>query len=170
MVFLSAVVLLAYEFPSYTVGTSRSPVEAVSNWEEDEKTGFVTHIIIHIYNIYTCIFSHTYTHTHPYSHTHIYLHYRFVVASLTFLVSFVLFSLIWCGRLIVTYRQLNTLPYMATRYQQLFFRFFLIQASLVALFYVFQYALAVYVIVRGSICLEGYCLYCCFHIPLRLVH
>ncbi len=67
-------------------------------------------------------------------------------ASMLFLGLYLLWVVIWIVRLILTYRQLNTLSYMSTRYQQLLFRFFVLQASLVAIFFVAQYTIAVYYI------------------------
>ena len=107
--FVTSAIMIAYQFPSFTVGTRRSPVLASYNWPVEEKDSFV-------------------------------------VTSIAFIALYMLWSVIWIVRLVLTYRQLNALSYMATRYQQLLFRFFVLQASLVAFYFIAQYTLAIYLI------------------------
>lgn len=66
-----------------------------------------------------------------------------ILFSISFLGLLWLWTLWWIYNLWYTAKKLKKLPYMNTRYLQLWFRFFLIQASLVALYYVFQYFTAI---------------------------
>jgi len=108
-VFISSAVMIAYQFPTFTIGSTRSPVLASYNWPVVEKESFVA-------------------------------------ASITFIALYMFWSLLWIVRLVLTYRQLNALSYMSTRYQQLLFRFFVLQASLVAFYFITQYSIAIYLI------------------------
>ncbi len=67
-----------------------------------------------------------------------------VAGSVMFVTMLVLWAFIWFFHLLKTYRKLNLLPYLSTRYQQLLFRFFFLQATLVAVYYISQYSIAVY--------------------------
>ena len=68
--------------------------------------------------------------------------------------------------LYVTAKELRKLPYMSTRYQQLSFRFFVLQATLVGAAFVFQYMAVLAEMfdnVRFAVCIHrGYA----FHISL----
>jgi hypothetical protein len=75
---------------------------------------------------------------------------QFITFTLLFLFFFWLWMLIWSIRLYITYRTLKKLPYMSTRYIQLSFRFFSLQATLVTIYYVFQYAFVIYWISLGA--------------------
>lgn len=67
---------------------------------------------------------------------------------ITFTLGFLILQWGWVlGWFITLWRSgclLSVLPYMGTRYLQLSFRFFSLQASLVVTYYVFQYALVIY--------------------------
>jgi hypothetical protein len=66
-----------------------------------------------------------------------------ILFSIGFLSLLWLWTLWWFYNLWYTANKLKKLPYMNTRYLQLWFRFFLIQATLVTLYYVFQYFTAI---------------------------
>lgn len=74
---------------------------------------------------------------------------QFIVFSITYLSLLSLWALIWVVRLRYTGQRLKQLPYMTTRYIQLSYRFFTIQATLVTLYYVFQYGAVIYLLTRG---------------------
>lgn len=74
----------------------------------------------------------------------------FISVSIGFLLLLVIWITWWLYSLWSTGRTLQRLPYMSTRYLQLSFRFFTLQATLVALFYVFQYLAVIYLILRNS--------------------
>eukprot|EP01042_Synura_sphagnicola_P004278 gene4278-5412_t len=74
----------------------------------------------------------------------------FISISFAFLGLMWIWTLWWFYSLWYTGRALQRLPYMSTRYLQLSFRFFLLQATLVALFYVFQYFTVIYLILKNS--------------------
>lgn len=67
-----------------------------------------------------------------------------------FSVSFILLQWIWtillCVLLYRSWKKLNELPYMNTRYIQLSYRFFLIQVTLVLSFYILQYSFVIYLL------------------------
>eukprot|EP01034_Spumella_vulgaris_P022016 gene22017-28109_t len=65
------------------------------------------------------------------------------------LIVVLLWTVLWFTRLIITARRLNKLPYMSTRYIQLSYRFFSLQATLVTVYYVCQYLAVVYFISSG---------------------
>lgn len=71
-----------------------------------------------------------------------------IVFSLSFLSLLWIWTLWWFYDLWFTAKKLRELPYMHTRYLQLWFRFFLLQATFVALYYVFQYFVAIYYILH----------------------
>jgi hypothetical protein len=75
---------------------------------------------------------------------------QFITFTLLFLFFFWLWMFIWSIRLYVTYSTLKKLPYMSTRYIQLSFRFFSLQATLVTIYYIFQYAFVIYWISLGA--------------------
>ncbi len=75
---------------------------------------------------------------------------RFIGFSFLYLILLWMWTLLWFVRLYLTSRRLKQLPYMSTRYIQLSFRFLFLQATLVTLYYVFQYASVVYFISAGS--------------------
>jgi hypothetical protein len=62
----------------------------------------------------------------------------FIAVSVTSFVLVGLWAIWWLATLFVTGRALQRLPYMNTRYIQLSFRFFSMQAIMVAVYYVFQ--------------------------------
>ena len=67
------------------------------------------------------------------------------------LLSLIVFWIIYWGiTLIMTSRKLRNLPYMNTRYLQLSFRFFFMQAILLAAYFVFNYLVVVVFLVRGE--------------------
>ena len=55
----------------------------------------------------------------------------------------------WFIRLFLTGQRLKKLPYMSTRYIQLSYRFFSLQATLVTFYYLFQYAVVIFFISQG---------------------
>jgi hypothetical protein len=71
-----------------------------------------------------------------------------IVFSLCFLSLLWIWAVWWLYSLFLTGRTLYQLPYMSTRYLQLWFRFFTLQATLVTLYYLFQYFVTVYFIVH----------------------
>jgi hypothetical protein len=71
-----------------------------------------------------------------------------IIFSLSFLSLLWIWAAWWLYNLFVTGRTLHKLPYMSTRYLQLWFRFFTLQATLVTLYYLFQYFVTVYFIVH----------------------
>jgi len=109
--FATSLVTLTFQFPDLTsvssVGTNRSPTQAVYNWPTQTKITFSSF-------------------------------------SLVYLLLFLGWAMWWLIRLFFTSRHLNRLPYMSTRYLQLSFRFFALQAILVTVYYVTQYALVIY--------------------------
>mmetsp|Transcript_16006 Transcript_16006/g.24135 ORF Transcript_16006/g.24135 Transcript_16006/m.24135 type:complete len:1161 (-) Transcript_16006:137-3619(-) len=74
----------------------------------------------------------------------------FIVFSLSFLCLLMVWTAWWFYSLWNTGNSLSKLPYMSTRYLQLWFRFFLLQATLVTLYYVFQYFVTIYYIFHYS--------------------
>lgn len=70
----------------------------------------------------------------------------FIVFSLSFLTLLCVWTLWWFYTIWHTGKALSKLPYMSTRYLQLWFRFFSLQATLVTLYYVFQYFVTIYYI------------------------
>jgi hypothetical protein len=63
----------------------------------------------------------------------------FVAFSTMYVLLLWIFVIRWFYLLWLTGRELRQLPYMGTRYLQLSYRFFLLQATLVTLFYMFEY-------------------------------
>lgn len=108
-IFLSNMIILSFQFPSFSPGSKRSPVEAVYDWQPGDKL-------------------------------------LFIVASMTFLLLFWVWALIWFATIYLSKRKLGTLSYMSTRYLQLSFRFFSLQATLVTVYYILQYAATIYFI------------------------
>lgn len=74
----------------------------------------------------------------------------FIFFSLAFLSLIIIWSCMWYHTLKKTNKTLQRLPYMSTRYLQLSFRFFSLQASLVAIYYLFEYGVVIFLIVRNS--------------------
>jgi hypothetical protein len=70
----------------------------------------------------------------------------FMVAYYSLVVALAVWSMAWLLSLWRNGKMLETLPYMNTRYLQLSFRFFLLQASLATLYYIFEYAVVIYFI------------------------
>lgn len=75
---------------------------------------------------------------------------QFIVFTIMYLVLILLWAINWIVRLTLTGRVLKRLPYMSTRYVQLSYRFFFLQATLVTSYYLFQYAIVVYFISQGA--------------------
>ena len=75
---------------------------------------------------------------------------KFIVFTFLYLLLTMLWAIGWGIRLFLTGRALKRIPYMSTRYIQLSYRFFSIQATLVTFYYVFQYAAVLYFISRGT--------------------
>lgn len=78
------------------------------------------------------------------------LQYSFTAVSITVLLLMSIWVFYWLTTLFLTGRQLNTLPYMNTRYLQLSYRFFLLQAYLLAAYFVFQYCFIIYFLLRET--------------------
>jgi len=108
-IFLTNMIILSFQFPSFSPASMRSPVEAVYNWNSSDKL-------------------------------------LFIGASITFLLLFWVWALIWFATLYLSKRKLGNLSYMSTRYLQLSFRFFSLQATLVTVYYILQYAATIYLI------------------------
>lgn len=75
---------------------------------------------------------------------------QFIAFTFLYLLLILLWAVGWILRLFLTGRSLKRIPYMSTRYIQLSYRFFSIQATLVTFYYVFQYAAVLYYISRGT--------------------
>jgi hypothetical protein len=74
----------------------------------------------------------------------------FVICTIIYLVCIMFWTVAWFTRLFLTGRMMNRLPYMSTRYMQLSFRFFSLQATLVTFYYIAQYCLVAYFISRDT--------------------
>ena len=74
----------------------------------------------------------------------------FCTFSLMFLLLFWIWALWWFVTLYRARRALSRLPYMNTRYLQLSYRFFLLQATLVTVYYVSQYGFVIYILSPGG--------------------
>ena len=74
----------------------------------------------------------------------------FVAFTILYIVLVWTWTVMWFIQLFITGRKLNKLPYMSTRYIQLSYRFFFLQATLVTVYYIFQYAAVVYYISSGT--------------------
>ena len=70
----------------------------------------------------------------------------FIFFSVSFVVLQWVWTFYWCVLLYRSARKLKELPYMNTRYIQLSYRFFLIQATLVMSFYILQYSCVIYLL------------------------
>lgn len=70
----------------------------------------------------------------------------FMIAYYSLVVALAVWSFSWLMSLWRNGRMLEGLPYMNTRYLQLSYRFFLLQASLATLYYIFEYAVVIYFI------------------------
>jgi hypothetical protein len=68
----------------------------------------------------------------------------YTAVSIAVLVLILIWTIYWLATLMVTGRKLRRLPYMNTRYKQLSYRFFALQAWLLAAYFVFQYAFVMY--------------------------
>jgi hypothetical protein len=69
---------------------------------------------------------------------------EFITFTFGYLFFFFVWAVAWFIRLFNTHRKLKRLPYMTTRYIQLSYRFFLLQATLVTVYYLFQYLFVIY--------------------------
>lgn len=74
----------------------------------------------------------------------------FCIFSVLFLISLIIWTLWWFYSLYNTGKTLETLPYMSTRYLQLSYQFFVTQATLVTIYYVFQYMVVIYFVLRDD--------------------
>jgi hypothetical protein len=74
----------------------------------------------------------------------------FVSFTILYLVLIWVWTIYWFIQLYITGKKLKKLPYMSTRYMQLSYRFFAVQATLVTLYYVLQYAAVIYFISLGA--------------------
>jgi len=74
---------------------------------------------------------------------------QFVSFTLIYLFSIWIWTIWWFIRLYYTGTKLKKLPYMSTRYIQLSYRFFTLQATLVTLYYIFQYMIVIIFITEG---------------------
>lgn len=108
-IFLTNLIILSFQFPSFSPESGRNPVESVYNWRSADKL-------------------------------------LFVGASMCFLVLFWLWALVWFATIYLSQQKLDSLSYMSTRYLQLSFRFFFMQATLVTIYYILQYAATIYFI------------------------
>ncbi len=70
----------------------------------------------------------------------------FIFFSVSFIVLQWIWTIYWCVLLYQSGKKLKELPYMNTRYIQLSYRFFFIQATLVMSFYVLQYSCVIYLL------------------------
>ncbi len=74
----------------------------------------------------------------------------FVAFSIAFLLLLWVWTIWWVLSMYFTGKALKMQRYMDTRYLQLSFRFFTLQATLVTLYYVFQYFVIIYFIISNS--------------------
>jgi hypothetical protein len=74
----------------------------------------------------------------------------FIFFSLSFFALVILWFVWWLSSLYLTGSTLQQVPYMSTRYLQLSFRFFCLQASFVTTYYFLEYGVVVYLILRNS--------------------
>eukprot|EP01031_Cornospumella_fuschlensis_P047869 gene47869-58645_t len=74
----------------------------------------------------------------------------FIGFTMLYLILIWIWALYWLVILYRTGNKLKRLPYMSTRYMQLSYRFFVVQATLVTLYYVLQYAAVIYFISLGA--------------------
>ena len=74
---------------------------------------------------------------------------EFVSFTFIYLLSIWIWTIWWFIRLYYTGVKLKKLPYMSTRYIQLSYRFFTLQATLVTLYYIFQYIIVIFFISQG---------------------
>lgn len=72
------------------------------------------------------------------------LQVEFITFTFAYMIFIWIWMIVWFIRLFLTHRKLKRLPYMTTRYIQLSYRFFLLQATLVTIYYIFQYAFVLY--------------------------
>jgi hypothetical protein len=79
-----------------------------------------------------------------------YVQDTFVAFSCAYLALLFLWTAIWFYRLFTNSRRLKKLPYMSTRYLQLSFRFLFLQATLVTMYYFFQYFSVILLIFLGG--------------------
>lgn len=78
-----------------------------------------------------------------------YMKKEFVSFTFIYLLSIWIWTIWWFIRLYYTGIKLKKLPYMSTRYIQLSYRFFTLQATLVTLYYIFQYVIVIFFISQG---------------------
>lgn len=78
------------------------------------------------------------------------LQYSFTAVSIAVLLLMLIWVIYWLSTLFLTGRKLNSLPYMNTRYLQLSYRFFLLQAYLLAAYFVFQYCFIIYFLLKET--------------------
>lgn len=78
----------------------------------------------------------------------------FIVFSVVFFALIWLWILWWCTSLYMTAKELSKYPYTLTRYIQLWFRFFTIQATLLTLYYVCQYGISMNYIADNAPAME----------------
>lgn len=74
----------------------------------------------------------------------------FISLSVIYLLLLWIWAIYWFISLYQTSQHLKRLPYMNTRYLQLSYRFFLLQASLVTIYYVAQYGSVIYLLSLGA--------------------
>jgi hypothetical protein len=74
----------------------------------------------------------------------------FIFFSLSFFSLVMLWFVWWLTSLYLTGSTLQQVPYMSTRYLQLSFRFFCLQATFVTTYYFLEYGVVVYLILRNS--------------------
>lgn len=75
---------------------------------------------------------------------------NFVGFTMSYMILTILWAVAWFIQLYLTGRKLRQLPYMNTRYLQLSYRFFLVQATLLALYYILQYTAVFYYLSQGT--------------------
>lgn len=75
---------------------------------------------------------------------------NFIGFTLCYMLLTMLWAIGWFIQLYFTGKKLRKLPYMNTRYLQLSYRFFFVQATLLTIYYVLQYVAVVYYMTEGS--------------------
>ena len=70
--------------------------------------------------------------------------------SIAVLLLMAVWTIYWLTTLFLTGRKLRSLPYMSTRYLQLSYRFFLLQAYLLAAYFVFQHYFVIFFLLREA--------------------
>lgn len=78
------------------------------------------------------------------------LQVSFVACTIIYLILIWVWTIYWSVNLVLTGRAMARLPYMSTRYMQLSYRFFSLQATLVTIYYIAQYLSVIYFLSKNN--------------------